>query len=122
MFPPSNTGSFGAPAGGISPALQQVITQHQQGQYIPTTSQITNGSPMSPTAPQPASDPTKKSPIPSGNTLPNTAIQGQTDNAAPMPFESPEAKMIVGALTNRLKTLTEMQKNVSQPQPVPTGI
>lgn len=103
MDQPTNTGSFGGPAGGISPELAASIQRRQtQGG---ATSAVTAGAPTFDPTTQPAQPPTGQVPAmpPVGGTpaasLPQPAI----------PFESPEAKMIVGSLSTRLKALSKLQ-------------
>ena len=112
MNPNQNLGSFGANAGGAGSALQQVLQQRQTGAY-PQTAELTQGAATMPQNPQPAQSPTGQAPgMPQGQptgagTPPPQATAGTQQG---MPIESPEAKMIIGALTHRLRGITDLQK------------
>ena len=105
-----NTGSFGAAAGGISPELQAAIQSRGQGG---ATAAVTQGAPNFNPATQPPAPATGAVPggAPMGGQPMPPEVQGQEigPTAAGLPFDSGEAKLIIQALTNRLKALSNLQ-------------
>lgn len=96
--PAVNTGSFGAVIGGMSDALQQVMQQRKSGQYVPPSSQVSNTAPTVNNTPQPIPTAPPTAAAQAGQQMAGGQPPGQ-----PLPFDSAESKMIIGALTNRLK-------------------
>lgn len=97
-----NTGSFGAAAGGISPELQASIQRRAGAQG--GTSAVTAGAPTFDPSTQPAQPPTGQP-----ASQPVGGAPAPTLDKPQISFESPEAKMIVGSLSTRLKALSKMQ-------------
>jgi hypothetical protein len=103
---PTNTGSFGAAAGGASPELIAAIQRRQtQGG---TTGQVTQGSA--------SYNPSIQQPQVSGSpSMPSQPTQPQGMSGQPqgmgggLPAESSESSLIIKALDSRLKSLSKIQ-------------
>ncbi len=121
---PQNTGSFGAPAGGMTSALSQVMQQVQSGQYVPQQSQVTNSAVSAPQSGQPL--PQGQNMAPSAPTMPPVSSGAQDATQSPsLPFDSSESKMLIGAIANRLKAGTAYHHaiaGVGQPTGTSGGI
>lgn len=110
-MPPQNMGSFGSPAGGASPELQEAITRRNSNGA--QTSQVTQGAPTFNPGTQPAQTPTGQAPQPQMSAQGMPQDPSQVQPAQPnMPFDPAELKQIVGALTGRLKLLGGIQQAV----------
>lgn len=106
-----DTGSFGAAAGGITPELQAAIQRRAGASSMPVsggapTFNPSTQPPQPPTAPAPGGAPVSNLPQPPVG--PGATVPGQTQPA--LPFDSTESKMILQALSNRLKAGTDVQK------------
>ena len=99
-----NTGSFAASLGGMTPELKAAIQKRMGGSNVPTTAQVSQGAPTA--------NPLTQAPAPATAQAPNMP-QPQAEPAQPaaptLPIESPEAKMIIGSLGNRLKAISKLQ-------------
>lgn len=122
----NNTGSFGAAAGGATDALKKVLQQAQSGEY-PISSQVTNGAATAQGSVQPPTPPTGQAPMPQGGMpmpqpTPNAPQTLDPSMGGGMPFQSPEAMMILKTLDTRMKSISKQEeaKSAPVPQPVPT--
>jgi hypothetical protein len=111
-----NLGSFGAAAGGMSPELQEAMQRRAGGPTAGTSAQVTQGAPGASPMPQGA---------PQG--MPPQGLPPQmgtaTGNQGPaIPIDSSEAKIIIQALTTRLKALSGMQAGPPAPTPTQGGM
>lgn len=110
---PTNTGSFGAAIGGVSPELQAAMASRQGGASVgaPISSQVSQAAPTADIQTQAPAAPTASAPMPPMGGSPEMGAPMPAESAPvpQMPFESPEAKMIVGSLGNRLKALSKLQ-------------
>lgn len=122
MDPKQNSGSFGAAAGGGS-AVAQAIQNRMPGGVL---NQVTPASPTFGSTAQPVSVPAN---APQG--LPQPAPQGQPQ-PAPAPgapaggqgLGTPEAQIIISALSTRLKSISKQEEGSAQlntpaPAPIP---
>ena len=111
---PQSTGSFGNPAGGMSPALQEAIQRRSGGQQGPMNA-VTQGAPTFDPTTQPAQPPQgqisqpqpQMGAQPMGQPAPD---QSQSQAGPATPFDPAELKMITGALTGRLKLIGGIQE------------
>lgn len=99
-----NTGSFMAPAGGGGGAIQEAMERRGMG-GSGALNQVGPGSPTFPSAAQ----------MPSSAGVPAPAPQPQVSQpgvpaGGAMPVGKPEAEIILGALNERLKTLSAVDK------------
>lgn len=102
---PTNTGSFASAIGGASPELQAAMQRRAGSQQVPAASQVSNTAPTNDPSTQQSAPITAQAPSMSA---PSAAPAGGSPSPQ-IPFESPEAKMIVGSLGNRLKSLSKLQ-------------
>ena len=101
---PTNTGSFGAPAGGMSPELQAAVQRRAGGNPSGPMGQTTQTAPTNnPQIQQPEVNPTS---APSGVLASPPSLPGA---GVGTPAESPETVLIVKALDSRLKSLSKIQ-------------
>lgn len=103
-----NTGSFGAAIGGMTPELQAAV-QRRAGTGA-TTSQVSNTAPT-------ADPSTQVPPVPPIRTQPTASAA--TAGASPepsLPFDSAEAKIILQAMSGRLKALSNVIAPKQQPK------
>jgi hypothetical protein len=104
---PTNTGSFGAAAGGLSPELQAAIQRRAGGNPSGPLGQVTQGSPnFNPTTQIPNSAPAPLRHLGSPSMT--------TGSGAGLPADSSESKLIISALRERLKSLSDIQKGGGQ--------
>lgn len=103
-----STGSFGSAAGGMSPELQAAISRRAGDQGGSPLNQVTQGAPTA--------NPQTQAPAPMAGVPPSGAAQpGLSGSPMPpdqnaqngVPFGSAEAKMILGSLSNYLKSITK---------------
>jgi hypothetical protein len=107
---PNNTGSFGSAAGGVSPELQAAIQRRAGGNPSGPMGQVTQGAPTY----NPSTQPSNSAPAPvQGNSGQGLSIPS-TGTGAGLPNESSEAKIIISALRERLKSLSDIQKSGGQ--------
>ena len=103
---PTNSGSFGVAAGGVSPELQAAIQRRAGGNPSGPMGQVTQGAPtFDPSIQQPQTSPI---PAPSvGSSGPTSLPTGGTGMG--LPANTPESELIVKALDSRLKALSKIQ-------------
>ena len=105
MQPPSNTGSFGAATGGMSPELQAAVQRRAGGNPSGPMAQVSNSAPTANPATQvPSPTPLTGSPSPTSTVMSATPQVGMAGSAG-LPVESSEAQLILKALAGRLKML-----------------
>lgn len=97
---PSNTGSFAAATGGMSPELQAAITKRA------------GGNPSGPMAQTTASAPTNNPQVPPSSPSLNPIIPAETPqtavgSSAGLPGGNTESKIIIQALKGRLEALSK---------------
>lgn len=109
-------GSFGSPAGGISPELQAAIQRRAGGNPSGTMGQTTQTAPtfnpaiqrpqVNPTNPTNPANPVSPIPAPTGALGSPPLSQG---TGMGLPAESPESVLIIKALDARLRSLSKIQ-------------
>lgn len=108
MNPPTNTGSFGSVAGGISPELQAAISRRPVGNPSGPMGQTTQGAPTN----NPSIQMPPTQPLPSGGvgqSVPSTVMGGEVPQGQGLPMNTPESELIIKALDSRLKSLSKIQ-------------
>ena len=90
-----DTGSFGAAIGGMTPELQAAVQRRAGGSAVAPTAQVSNSAPTA--------DPSIQMPTPPTASAATAGAPAQQPN---LPFDSSEAKIILQAMSGRLKALS----------------
>lgn len=100
---PTNTGSFGAAAGGMSPELQAAISRRAGGNPSGPMGQTS--------ASAPTNDPSIQQPQISGGQISpaSLGVQVPQNMGGGLPAESSETVLILKSLDARLKSLSKIQ-------------
>lgn len=108
MFEQPQTGSAGAPVPGMGDALQQAIQARSQATPVPQLSQVSPGAPSAQGA-----VPTQAPTVSQTANLPSP--QESTGSAQP----NSEAELIIKALSQRMKAISDVEKAQTQPTGAP---
>ena len=101
---PTDTGSFGAAAEGMTPELQAAVQRRAGGNPSGPMGQVSNSAPTA----NPSTQMPPSSPAPTPTAMPATP-QSSMGGSASLPGGTDEATLIVKALTGRLQALSKIQ-------------